>query len=161
MIEIKPIEPFQIAEAKRLMICVAEGIYRWGKPVDELIAKFDAEGYFQDMDNVQAHYFARRGTFLGAFDEGRLIGMGAIRVIDEKMCELKRMWLLQEYHGKGIGYRVLTHLLDFARRTGYECVRLETGRQQERAIQFYTRQGFKIVPSAEDLDDDLMMEMVL
>ena len=45
--------------------------------------------------------------FLVVLDEDRLVGTGAVRQIDDTICELKRMWLLTEYHGQGIGYRVM------------------------------------------------------
>lgn len=144
-----------------MMIGVAERIYKWGKPVDELVAYFEDEGILQDFEDVQAHYFERRGIFLVALDAGRVIGTGAIRPIDEKMCELKRMWLLEEYHGKGIGYRLIQQLFEFARDTGYERIRLETGEQQERAINFYKRVGFEIVLTTVNPSDDVVMEMTL
>ena len=161
MIEIKPIEPQQVSEAKLMMLGVADRIYQWGKPIDELVRYFDDGGDLDDLRDVQAHYFARRGTFLVALDEGRVIGTGAIRVIDEKTCELKRMWLLEAYHGEGIGYRVIQQLLEFARGAGYEKIRLETGLRQQRAIKFYQRVGFQIISMPADAEDDLMMEMVV
>lgn len=161
MIEIKPIEPYQVDEAKRMMLSVAEGIYKWGKPIDELVAHFEQEGNLKDLEDVQAHYFARRGIFLVALDAGRVIGSGAIRPIDENVCELKRMWLLEKYHGQGIGYRIIQQLLEFARETGYESIQLETGLQQERAINFYKRVGFQVVAMPQDAEDDVRMEMAL
>jgi putative acetyltransferase len=160
LIVIKPIEQLQAGEAKRLIIGVAERIYKWGKPIDDLIQHFDAEGTFDDLEDLQANYFARGGLFLAATDEGRLIGTGAVRPIDTERCELKRMWLLEQYHGQGIGYRIIGQLLSFVRQAGYMRILLETGVQQERAIHFYQRVGFRIIhsPSASD---DLRMEMPL
>jgi putative acetyltransferase len=161
LIEIKPIEQFQIPEAKRVILKVVQGIYHPDKTVDELLLSDEHTDWLQDLDDVHAHYFTRRGTFLAAFDEGRLIGTGAVRPIDDELCELKRMWLLEEYHGQGIGYRLIQLLLAFARVTGYKKIRLETGIQQERAIRFYKRVGFQIIPLPENADDDVMMEMLL
>ena len=113
------------------------------------------------MVDVQAHYFDRRGIFLVVLDDGRLIGTGAVRQIDDTICELKRMWLLPEYHGQGIGYRVIQMLFEFARTAGYKTIRLETGDQQKRAIQFYERVGFHHVAPFDDSDHDVFMEMQL
>ena len=55
-----------------------------------------------------------------------IIGTGAIRKLEGDLCELKRLWLLTEYHGQGLGYRMLRELLAFARETGYQRIRLET-----------------------------------
>ena len=163
-IVIKPIEPHQIDEAKRMMLGVAERIYRWGKSINELVEYFDDGGQLDDLKDVQGHYFARRGMFLVALDGVRVVGTGALRPIDENLCELKRMWLLEEYHGKGIGYRIIQRLFAFAREAGYKWIRLETGSRQARAIRFYERVGFQRGQpvGVEDGDDkDVVMEMQL
>ena len=68
--------------------------------------------------------------------------MGAIRRLDAQAAELRRMWLLEAYHGQGIGYRLLQELMAFARGQGYQRMVLMTGVVQERAICFYQRVGF-------------------
>ena len=57
--------------------------------------------------------------FLAALDDYRLIGTGAIRKLDRDIAELKRIWLLDEYHGQGIGFRLVNLLFNFARAQGY------------------------------------------
>jgi putative acetyltransferase len=156
LIEIKPIEPHQLDEAKHLIIGVADRIYNWGKPIDKLIEHFEAEGDLADLKDVRAHYFARRGIFLAAMDGSRLIGTGAVRSIDTDICELKRIWLLEEYHGRGIGYQVVQRLLAYARQAGYKEIHLETGVKQERAIHFYERVGFQVNQST---DSEVKMKM--
>lgn len=161
VIEIKPIEPHQVAQAKRVVVSVADLIYHFGRTIDESIEQFESEGDFDDMVDVQAHYFNRRGIFIAAFDDGRLIGTGALRQIDQTIAELKRMWLLPEYHGQGIGYRVIQMLFDFARNAGYKTIRLETGDKQTRAIKFYERQGFHRIAPLEGDEHDVWMELSL
>jgi putative acetyltransferase len=159
VIEIKPIEPHQIGEAKRVILTVVKQVFNNAETVDELLI-IHAD-WLADVDDLQAHYFARRGIFLVALDDGRVIGTGAIRPMNEKTCELKRMWLLEAYHGKGIGYRVMQELLAFARPMGYEKMELLTEPKQARAVRFYQRVGFQIIRTAQNLDDDLGMEMAL
>jgi ribosomal protein S18 acetylase RimI-like enzyme len=57
------------------------------------------------------------------------------------------MWLLQTYHGQGIGYRLILELLAFARQHGYQTAYLTTSLQQQQAIAFYKRVGFRQVPA--------------
>jgi ribosomal protein S18 acetylase RimI-like enzyme len=77
-------------------------------------------------------------------------------------CELKRVWLLFEYQGQGLGYRMIQELLDFARGKGYEHIRLETDRiVQSRAYDLYKRLGFYEIPRYSDNEEDVAMEMVL
>ena len=114
------------------------------------------------MDHVEQTYFEDNGTFLVMTDGNQIIGTGAIRRIDDTTCELKRVWLLFDYHGRGFGYRMLQELFIVAREKGYRRVRLETDRQaQSRAYNLYTRLGFYEIPRYSENEDDVAMEMVL
>jgi putative acetyltransferase len=48
-----------------------------------------------------------RGVFLVAYMEERSIGCGAIRLVDEGVAEVKRMYVVPEERGRGIGKLVL------------------------------------------------------
>jgi putative acetyltransferase len=114
------------------------------------------------MDNVQKTYFDDRGIFLVMTDQDRIIGTGAIRKLDDTTCELKRVWLLFKYHGKGLGYRIIQELLTFAREQRYQRIRLETDRiDQSRAYNLYKRLGFYEIPRYSDNKEDIAMEMTL
>ena len=71
------------------------------------------------------------------------------------------MWLLEDFHGKGIGYCMMQRLLDFARQIGYKSIRLQTGIEQERAIKFYHRIGFCEVAHLEHDETEIIMEIPL
>lgn len=59
-----------------------------------------------DMDHISSHYVRPSGIFLVLMDENRVVGTGAIRRLDDQTCELKRMWFLPAYRGKGDGTRI-------------------------------------------------------
>lgn len=117
----------------------------------------------KDMDNIEQSYFENGGIFLVMLNNGEMIGTGAIRKLEERVCELKRLWLLIEYHGKGLGYRMIMELLRIAREMGYQKVRLETDPvYQKHAIDFYIRLGFYPIPHYDPSDGtDIAMELVL
>lgn len=142
MISIRPIHAEEIPAAKHVIFSVAYGLYGWTGSLEENIRRFDSSDEFKDMDNVEVHYFQNDGLFLAAFDDETLIGSGAIRKLDPKTAELKRMWLLESYHGQGIGYRIITQLFEFARAQQYEQVFLQSSPEQTRALNFYRRLGF-------------------
>ena len=71
------------------------------------------------------------------------------------------MWLLESHHGKGVGYQVIKHLFEFARIKGYSLIRLQTGSEQARAFAFYKRLGFYEVPSYNDKNAEISMEINL
>jgi putative acetyltransferase len=159
MIEIKPIEQHQVADAKRVILTVGRKLYHWGATLEEIIKRFDEQGELSDIDNFQAYYFEQQGLLLVVTDNGQVVGTGAVCRIDNSVCELKRLWLLEEYQGKGIGYQVLQELIDFARTSGYRRMWLETDNRQERAICFYQRVGFQNREKYNDRNSDIYMEM--
>jgi ribosomal protein S18 acetylase RimI-like enzyme len=162
MISIRRIEPHEIRFAKELIYRVAHRVFQDSRPLEESMAFYESKGELHDMDELQQTYFENDGTFLVITDKGQIIGTGAIRRVDAATCELKRLWLLFEYHGQGLGYRMLQELLAFARQKGYCCIRLETDRgAQSRAYELYKRLGFYEIPRYSDNDDDVAMEMTL
>ena len=157
MIEIRPIKPNEIPEAKNIILSVAYRIYGWNGSLEDSIRHFEETGEFRDMDEMQSHYFDNNGLFLAALDDGKIIGSGAIRKWDENTAELKRMWLLEEYHGRGIGYQLITRLFAFARTRGYRRIVLQTGEEQSRAVRFYERIGFERIASYNNKPEEISM----
>ena len=162
MIKIRRIETHEVSLAKTLIYRVAQTVFHDPRPLEESVAFFEAKGTLSDMDDLQQMYFENDGTFLVMTDDGQIIGTGAIRKIDDEICELKRLWLLFEYHGQGLGYRMIQELFAFARQKGYCRIRLETDRgSQSRAYDLYRRLGFYEIPRYGDNEDDVAMERIL
>ncbi len=162
MIHIRPIQPDEIPVAKELIYRVAHQVFHDTRSLEESIAFFEAQAQLHDLDDFQNTYCADHGTFLVITDGDQIIGTGAVRKIDEEICELKRLWLLFEYHGQKLGYRMMQELLAFARAKGYRRMRHETDQaHQNRAFKFYKRLGFSVIPRYSDNEDDVAMEMIL
>lgn len=162
MIKIRPIEPDEVPVAKRLIYHVAHEVFQDTRTLEESIAFYDGQGVLQDMDDFQNTYCNNDSIFLVMTDHDRIIGTGAVRKIDDEICELKRVWLLFEYHGKGLGYRMMQELLSFAREKGYSRMWLETDQEhQNRAFNFYKRLGFYEIPRYSEHMDETAMELLL
>lgn len=162
MINIRPIEPHEVPLARELIYRVAHRVFQDTRALDESIAFYESRGTLDDMDAIQQTYFENDGIFLVMTDDEKIVGTGAIRKLDDTICELKRVWLLFEYHGKGLGYRMIQELLAFARGKGYQRIRLETDRDgQRRAYKLYKRLGFYEIPRYSDHEDEVAMEMLL
>jgi putative acetyltransferase len=162
MINIRCIEPQEVPFAKELIYRVAYQVFQDTRPLEESIAFYESRGTLHDMDDIQQTYFQNNGNFLVMTNDEQIIGTGAIRRLDDTTCELKRVWLLFEYHGKGLGYRMIQELLAFAREKGYQRIRLETDRDnQSRAYELYKRLGFYEIPRYSDHQDEVAMEMIL
>ena len=159
MIEITSLQPHQVNDAKYVISAVAQRIYYPEKTPQEFYDILAQEGELNDMDNFQQVYENNHGLFLAVLDDGKLIGTGAIKRMDENTAELKRLWLLEEYHGQGIGHRIVMQLFDFARQKGYTRIRLQTGETQIRALEFYKRLGFYEIQSYRESMDNISMEI--
>jgi putative acetyltransferase len=162
MFQIRRIDPEEWTAAKRVVYRVAHSIFNDPHSLEESIAYHESRHELKDMDEIQMNYFENGGIFLVMLDDEKMIGTGAIRKLDSDICELKRLWLLTEYHGKGLGYLMLQELLSLAREQGYKRIRLETDPEAQcRALKFYKRIGFYEIPSYTHRDDEVAMEMEL
>jgi putative acetyltransferase len=162
MIQIRSIKPDEVALAKQLIYRVAHRVFQDRRTLEDSIAYYESRSELHDMDDLQQTYFDNAGIFLVMTDDNQIIGTGAIRKIDDEICELKRLWLLFEYHGRGLGYRMIQELFTFAREKGYQRIRLETDRDsQSPAFELYKRLGFYEIPRYSNNEDDVAMEIVL
>lgn len=66
-------------------------------------------------------------TLYGARRSGELVGVGALRQLNESHAEIKSMHTREDVRGEGIGRAMLLNLLSVAAAQGYERVSLETG----------------------------------
>lgn len=116
-----------------------------------------------DIEEIESHYFGNNGTFLVLLDENRVVGSGAIRKLNNETCELKRMWFLKEYRGKGYSLQMVQMLFDFAIKAGYKKVRLDLANEerQSRALEFYRKLGFYPIERYNDSPCEVFMEMYL
>ena len=91
-----------------------------------------------------------------------LAGCGALKELDPTHGEIKSMHTADAFRRQGVGARMLTHLLDEARRRGYETVSLETGSYElfAAARALYRRYGFvECGPFGDYVDDPLSVFM--
>lgn len=114
-----------------------------------------------DFDDAFSQYAAPSGIFLVLMDEGKVVGTGAIRRMDDAVCELKRMWFLPQYRGKGFGVKMTEALLDFARSPGYARVRLDSSPLLLAAQRLYARFGFYPIERYNDGPAAIFMEKLL
>lgn len=161
MITIRPIHTEEIPAAKRVLLSVAYNIYGWKRDLEDMIRIFEATDEFKDMDHFEEYYNQNGGLFLAVLDGDKVIGSGAVRNFDEEIAELKRMWLLETYHGKGIGYQVIKPLSEFAGSKGNKRVVLQTSHEQSRAIAFYKRFGFHEIECYTNKTGEFSMEIRL
>jgi putative acetyltransferase len=84
-------------------------------------------------------------TFLVASIDGHAVGCGALHLA-LGVGEVKRMFVLPEFRGRGIARQLLMALESTARERGYSTLRLETGTRQPEAIGLYRSAGYSEIP---------------
>ncbi len=86
------------------------------------------------------------GVFLVVRDGERAVACGGICRFDDARAELKRMYVVPDARGQGLGRRVLVELEEYARSLGYSGIVLETGDRQPESVGLYVSAGFERMP---------------
>ena len=102
-------------------------LFDWAQTVDELLTEWDAENGIYDVNDAMQHYIGNRGEFRVVCEGETIVGMGAVRCLSDEVCELKRMWFLRAYRGRGLGRALALELIEWARDNGYKVIRLDSG----------------------------------
>ena len=159
---IRPIQPEEVTQARRLIYRVAHELMEPDKSLEEVTAQWDAWGAFDDLDDVQKNYFENGGVFLVTMSGGQLVGTGAFHWYAEGVCEARRVALLPAYRGRGLGYAMMMELQRRAGAMGYSKMCLWTNPiKLWRAVTFYHRLGFVEVAHEGADEDELWMEIGL
>ena len=129
-------------------------------------AYFETEAFEQELASLPGKYGPPHGQLLFATLDGVPVGCVALREIDSASCEMKRMFVYPQFHGKGVGYALAEKVIKEAQALGYHLMRLDTSIRQNEARALYQRLGFKVIEPYYELPDDLrswlvFMELVL
>lgn len=81
--------------------------------------------------------------FVIAREAGKAVGCGASREISQDTAEIKRMYARKI--SSGIGKSILNYLE--AKENGFRRIILETRKCNEKAVEFYLYNGYKVIPS--------------
>lgn len=87
--------------------------------------------YLAEIDGLAVGYIRIKEDYSG-FDE----------LQEYKALELKRLYVLREYHGKEVAKNLMNFVFDFALENSYNLVWLGVWEYNERAKKFYTKNGF-------------------
>ena len=102
------------------------------------------EGVDADLDDIERNYISAGGLFdVVEDDDGNLIGTLGLYPKGNGVCELRKMYLIPEVRGRGLGKRLMDRALDRARKLGFGRMELETASVLVEAIGLYKRYGFK------------------
>jgi len=106
----------------------------------------------------------KSGCFWCLIDNGNIIGTVAIRIIDDdnRIVELKRMFVLPEYQGRGYGRLLLEHAITYSQKQKYQKMCLDTRKQFSAAQHLYRSVGFQETDKYNDNEHaELYFELTL
>ena len=100
--------------------------------------------HFLDFDGLNAPDV----TFWSIWDGTSLAGCGAVKELSATHGEVKSMRTHADHLRKGVGARMMEHIIATARERGYDRISLETGstRDFDASHALYLRYGFEYCP---------------
>lgn len=116
---------------------------------------FDPQAFAEELDNLPGKFAEPRGRLLVAEEDGRIAGCVALRDLGDGACEMKRMFVYPEYHGRGVGHLLGSAIIGEAKAIGYHKMLLDTGPAQREAQALYRKLGFKDVEPYYELSAEL------
>ncbi len=122
------------------------------------------QGFDQELASLPGKYALPKGRIYLADVDDAIAGCIALRPMNEDgVCEMKRLFVREEFRGKGIG-RVLTEkIITDAKEIGYHTMRLDTLQRMETARSLYKKIGFTVIPAYYNnpMDEVVYMELKL
>jgi putative acetyltransferase len=122
------------------------------------------QGFDQELALLPGKYSKPHGRLYIAEYDGAIAGCIALRPMDEQgICEMKRLFVREEFRGKGIGKILAEQVVTDATEIGYHTMRLDTLQRMETARSLYATLGFVIIPAYYNnpMDEVVYMELKL
>ncbi|WP_022942950.1 GNAT family N-acetyltransferase [Psychromonas hadalis] len=97
-----------------------------------------------EVEAISQHYLTINNScyFIATIDN-KVVGGAGIASFQENICELKKLFLLPESRGLGIGKALTAQCLSYAKNAGYQYCYLDTLSNMKSAIKLYESFAFK------------------
>lgn len=103
----------------------------------------DFQNFKEELANLPGDYAPPGGRLLIALWREQLSGCVALRKLEDRICEMKRLYVKPQFRGKGIGRALAEAIIEKAREIRYHSMRLDTISSMDGARALYLSLGFK------------------
>jgi putative acetyltransferase len=165
--EIKPIAQDDLQAARTIIYnAVFELQIIPSANVEEVMQNVTATNSLPDMTDmisIEQTYTNNHGCFLVVVKDDIVVGIGAIKKLNDQRCELTRMFFAPEYRGQGLGSQLMHQLLLLASALEYTTMQLNIWNPvtQTEAICFYKKFGFYEIEPYKNCAGKIFMEKIL
>jgi len=135
----------------------------FGEYADTLDFGLDFQDFEEELANLPGDYVQPKGCLLLATYKGQSVGCVGLRKLSEGVCEMKRLYVREQFRGLGIGRALAEAVIEEARKIGYNYMRLDTVPSMEVARKLYVSLGFKQTSPYRynPIEDAVFMELTL
>jgi len=113
---------------------------------DAIGTDLEYQGFSAELAALPTPYVPPNGALLIAHAGLYVAGCVALRPLDSRTGEMKRLYVRPAYRSGGLGRRLVEAVIEVARQTGYSEVRLDTLPTMASAQALYHRLGFVEIP---------------
>jgi ribosomal protein S18 acetylase RimI-like enzyme len=121
---------------------IAEVRALWREYWKSIGLPMDFQGFGEELEGLPGVYGASGGALLLAKLRDEPAGTIALRRLDAKSGEVKRLYLRPRFRGQGLGGRLLEALMEHAIAAEYQCLYADTLPSMMNALSLYQRAGF-------------------
>lgn len=100
------------------------------------------------LDHMFENYDKPRAAYFVVEENETILGCAGIAQLDnseDNICELQKMYFLEEARGRGIGSEMLQKCLENAKEFNFKEIYLETMPYMKAAQKLYVRMGFEYI----------------
>jgi GNAT superfamily N-acetyltransferase len=122
------------------------------------------QGFEAEVLGLPGKYAKPDGRLYLAYDDAKLAGCIALRKIGNGICEMKRLFVRDEFRGQKVGVQLIERLIADARSIGYQKMRLDTyPPKMAKAVSLYESHGFCPIEPYYDnpYEGVIFMELIL
>lgn len=105
------------------------------------------QNFEEEFKSLPGKYGSPDGVLILALVDGKGAGCIALRKISDGICEMKRLYVRDEYRGLGIGKKLVTMIIEEASKLNYQYMRLDTLPTMKKAQELYISYGFYDIES--------------